>query len=128
MPTYLVTGGAGFIGSHIVSALTQRGGSVRVLDNLSSGSLENLKGVEQAAEFIQGDIRDADHVWEAVAGVDVISHRAALVSVAQSAQQPLLTEDINVVGTLVLLAAARNAGVRRVVYASSAAVYRVLTV
>lgn len=123
MSKYLVTGGAGFIGSHIAAALVDRGDSVCILDDLSTGNLDNLQSYRNDIEFVRGDLRDEDCLAEVVKDVEVIFHEAALVSVAMSVQQPLLTEDINVVGTLKLLLAARDADVRRVVYASSAAVY-----
>ena len=123
MNSYLVTGGAGFIGSHLVSALAQQGHSVRVLDNLSSGKLSNLSGCLRDIQFINGDIRDENVIKSVVSGIDCIFHEAALVSVTLSVQDPLMTEDINVVSTLKLLIAARNAGVRRFIFASSAAVY-----
>jgi UDP-glucose 4-epimerase len=119
----LVTGGAGFIGSHIVRALLARGDEVRVLDNFSSGRRENLEGLRGRLEVREGDVRDAARVAEAVQGVEVIFHQAAFVSVPQSLQQPQTCFDVNVNGTAILLEAARRAGVRRVVIASSAAVY-----
>jgi len=123
MALILVTGGAGFIGSHLVAALLQNGHSVRVLDNLSTGKLENLAGFREDIEFIEGDIRDDKTVHTAVHGIDSIVHEAALVSVAISVREPIRTEETNVLATLKLLIAARDAGARRFVFASSAAVY-----
>ena len=121
MKKYLVTGGAGFIGSHIIHALLQQGAFVRVLDNFSTGRMENVEGLK--VEKLEGDIRDTAKVTEAVQGIDVIFHEAAFVSVPQSMQDPLNCFDINQRGTEILLEAARKAGVGRVVLASSAAVY-----
>jgi len=118
---YLVTGGAGFIGSHITHALLKQNADVRILDNFSSGNRENLKGLD--VEIIEGDLRDASCVTEAVRGVNIIFHEAAFVSVPESMEKPQECFDVNVTGTSVLLEAARKAGVRRVVVASSAAVY-----
>lgn len=125
---HLVTGGAGFIGSHIVSALLEQGASVRVLDNFSTGRRENLEALTRRfgrdqLEVLEGDVRDASDVGEAVRGVDVIFHSAAFVSVPQSMDEPQACFDVNVSGTSLLLDAARRSGVRRVVVASSAAVY-----
>jgi UDP-glucose 4-epimerase len=119
----LVTGGAGFIGSHIVQALLARGAEVRVLDNFSTGRRENLQGLRGRLEVWEGDVRQAGRVAEAVQGVEVIFHQAAFVSVPQSLQEPQTCFEVNVTGTAILLEAARRAGVRRVVLASSAAVY-----
>ncbi len=118
---YLITGGAGFIGSHIARALLDRGADVRVLDNFSSGKRENLKGLD--VEILEGDLRDASTVTRAVQGVEVIFHEAAFVSVPESMEKPQECLDVNVTGTSMLFEAARKAGVRRVVIASSAAVY-----
>ena len=118
---YLVTGGAGFIGSHITHALLKQNAGVHILDNFSSGNRENLKGLD--VEIIEGDLRDASCVTEAVRGVNIIFHEAAFVSVPESMEKPQECFDVNVTGTSVLLEAARKAGVRRVVVASSAAVY-----
>ena len=117
----LVTGGAGFIGSHLTAALVAAGHDVRVLDNLSSGKRENLAGLP--VELIVGDVAAMDDVETAVAGCDLVFHQAALVSVPRSIQEPELNQRSNVTGTFNLFEAARRAGVRRVVYASSAAVY-----
>jgi len=125
---YLVTGGAGFIGSHIVSALLEQGASVRVLDNFSTGRRENIDVLIQKfgmdrLEVLEGDIRDASRVGEAVSGIDIMFHEAAFVSVAQSMEEPQECFDVNLTGTSQLFDAARRAGVRRAVVASSAAVY-----
>ncbi len=125
---YLVTGGAGFIGSHIAGALLQQGASVRVLDNFSSGKRENLAaiaplGAPGALELLEGDLRYPLAVAEAVRDVDTIFHEAAFVSVPESMQRPQECFDVNVTGTCILFEQARLAGVRRVVIASSAAVY-----
>ncbi len=118
---YLVTGGAGFIGSHIVRSLLKQGAEVRVLDNFSSGKRENLGGLD--VEIIEGDLRDASRVAEFVRGVEIIFHEAAFVSVPESMEKPQECFDVNVMGTSVLFEAARKAGVKRAVVASSAAVY-----
>lgn len=118
---YLITGGAGFIGSHIARALLEQGADVRVLDNFSSGKRENLTGLD--VEILEGDLRDASTVTRAVQGVEVIFHEAAFVSVPESMEKPQECLDVNVTGTSMLFEAARKAGVGRVVIASSAAVY-----
>jgi len=120
---YLVTGGAGFIGSNIVEALVRKGERVRVLDNFSTGDPANLAAVRERVEIIEGDLRDMDAVRRAVAGVTYICHQAALRSVPRSVDDPLSTDAVNTHGTLQLLVAAREAQVRRVVYASSSSVY-----
>ena len=112
---YLVTGGAGFIGSHIVRTLLERGHSVRVLDNFSTGKRENLYDPGQRYhmdrfEILEGDLRDASQVGAAVRGVEVIFHEAAFVSVPQSMQEPQTCFDVNITGTSRLLDAARAAG------------------
>lgn len=119
----LVTGGAGFIGSHITQVLLERGDSVRVLDNFSTGKRENIESFADKLDIIEGDLRDASRVGEAVRGIEVIFHSAAFVSVPQSIDDPQGCFDVNVTGTHLLLDAARKAGVRRAVIASSAAVY-----
>ncbi|MBI3952220.1 MAG: SDR family oxidoreductase [Acidobacteria bacterium] len=123
MATYLVTGGAGFIGSHIVHALVERGETVRVLDNLSEGKLESLAAVADRIEFMKEDLRDAAAVARAVQGVDYVLHQAALRSVPRSVEEPVPNNDVNITGTLYLFLAAHQAGVKRVVYASSSSVY-----
>jgi UDP-glucose 4-epimerase len=116
----LVTGGAGFIGSHLVDALLARGDDVVVLDNLATGRLEN---VPDDAQLIQGDVADEAAVAGAVAGCEVVYHQAALGSVARSVERPLTSDSVNVHGTLAVLQGAHRAGVRRVVLASSSSVY-----
>ena len=123
MTRYLVTGGAGFIGSHIVEALLDRGADVRVLDNFSTGKRENLPGLSDRLEIQEGDLRDYAAVKAAVRDVEVIFHQAAFISVPESMEKPQECFDVNVAGTIALFEAARAAGVRRVVFASSAAVY-----
>jgi UDP-glucose 4-epimerase len=119
----LVTGGAGFIGSHLVEALLARGDRVRVLDNLSTGHLENLAGVQDRIDLIEGDIRIETVVQAALAGVEQVFHLAALGSVPESMAKPAETELINAVGTLNILQAAKAAGVRRVILSSTCAIY-----
>lgn len=123
MALYLVTGGAGFIGSNIISELLARGAQVRVLDNFSTGRRENLLPYAAALELIEGDLRDFPTVQRAVRGVDYVLHQAALPSVQRSIDDPLTTHAVNATGTLNLLWAAHEAGVRRVVAASSSSVY-----
>jgi UDP-glucose 4-epimerase len=120
---FLVTGGAGFIGSHLVERLVQRGEQVRVLDNFSSGNLENLKAVRKNIQVLTGDVADTDAVADAVESVEVVFHQAAVASVPRSIDDPQTTVAANITGTLNLLVAARDAGCRRVVFASSSAVY-----
>lgn len=119
----LVTGGAGFIGSHLVDALLRDGRRVRVLDNLSSGHRENLPATHPLLEFIEGDIRDRDTVSACARGVDAVVHLAAVASVQASVEDPIGTHETNLDGTLHVLLAAQKAGARRFLYASSAAVY-----
>ncbi|MBI3968809.1 MAG: SDR family NAD(P)-dependent oxidoreductase, partial [Chloroflexi bacterium] len=119
----LVTGGAGFIGANLTIALLERGYHVRVLDNLSTGGQRNLEGIERDVELVEGDIRDADTVRRAAAGVWGILHQAALPSVARSVADPVTSHQVNTTGTLNVLLAARDAGVQRLVYASSSSVY-----
>jgi UDP-glucose 4-epimerase len=123
MATHLVTGGAGFIGSHLVEALVQRGDRVRVLDNLSTGHAHNLAHLAGRVELIEGDLCDAAAVARAAAGVECIFHQAALASVPRSVEAPLDTNAACVTGTVTLLDQARRAGVRRVVYAGSSSAY-----
>jgi UDP-glucose 4-epimerase len=120
---YLVTGGAGFIGSHISERLLRDGHGVRVLDNFVSGKEENLKDIGGEVEMVRGDIRDPQVLAEAMKGVYVVFHEAALGSVPRSVADPMTTHEVNLTGTLNVLLAARDAGVRRVVYASSSSVY-----
>ena len=120
----LVTGGAGFIGSHLVHALVERDAyDVRVLDSFATGHRENLSDLRGQIGVVEGDIRDLETVEEAVDGIEVILHEAALPSVPRSIRAPMTTTDVNVGGTVMLLSAARKAGVRRVVFASSSSVY-----
>jgi len=119
----LVTGGAGFIGSHLVTHLVEQGVQVRVLDNLSTGFTRNLTPVLKQIELIEGDVRDSHVVQHAVDGMEVIFHQAALASVPLSIENPVATHDVCVTGTVNILNAARKAGVRRVVYAGSSSAY-----
>jgi UDP-glucose 4-epimerase len=119
----LVTGGAGFIGSHLVEALLERGDRVRILDNFSSGRHDNLANVIDLVEVVEGDLRDMAAVRQAVQDVALVYHLAAMVSVPQSIQDPLAAEAINAAGTLNLLLAAHQAGARRLVLSSTCAVY-----
>ena len=123
MATFLVTGGAGFIGSHLVEELVRRGEQVRVLDNFSTGKRENLTPFLGEIELIEGDMRSYHIVREAVQGTDYVLHQGALPSVPRSINDPITTNEVNVGGTLNILDAARDAGVKRVVYASSSSVY-----
>lgn len=121
----LVTGGCGFIGSHLVDALLARGHAVTVLDNLSTGSKDNLRAhlTNPNFRFIKGDIRDGKAVKKSISGVDAVVHEAAMISVPLSIKEPRLAQEVNVGGTLSLLEASRKAGVKRFVCASSCAVY-----
>ena len=121
----LVTGGAGFIGSHIVDRLLDEGFKVRVLDNLSTGEKKNLAQHQnnKSFQFIEGDIRNFDLVKNTVKGVDAVFHEAALVSVTRSVEDPILSNEVNITGTVNLLKACVDAHVKRFVYASSCAVY-----
>lgn len=136
MTRYLVTGGAGFIGSHLVHALLEQGAFVRVLDNFSTGKRENLAGLEarfggsrpalsstEGFQVQEGDVRDPAAVASALEGVEVVFHEAAFISVPESMEKPQECFEVNVAATVSLFDAARRAGVRRVVIASSAAVY-----
>jgi UDP-glucose 4-epimerase len=117
----LVTGGAGFIGSHLVRSLLDRGDSVRVLDNMSTGDAANVGGLD--IDLVEGDLRSYERVSTAVRGMEAIFHLGALPSVPRSIQDPLTTNATNVEGTLNVLLAARDGGVRRVVFASSSSIY-----
>ena len=119
----MVTGGAGFIGSHLVRALLDEGYDVRVFDNFSTGKRANLEEVADRIDLIEGDIRDVHTVERAVGGVDLVFHQAALPSVPRSVKDPIASNEVNVSGTLNVLVASRDAGVKRVVYASSSSVY-----
>lgn len=123
MALNLVTGGAGFIGSHLVEALLARGQAVRVLDDFSTGRIENLAGSTGRIEIITGDLADPETVREAVDGVEVIYHQGALPSVPRSVADPWTTHQVCATGTLNVLTAARAAGVRRVIYAASSSAY-----
>jgi len=123
MANYLVTGGAGFIGSHVVDRLVADGHRVRVLDDLSSGKLENLAGVRDRVEFVQGDIRDRAAVARACQGIEFVIHEAAWRSVPKSMSDPTGYMEVNVVGTTHLLEEAVKAKVKRVVCISSSSVY-----
>jgi UDP-glucose 4-epimerase len=119
----LVTGGGGFIGSNLVHALLERGDDVRVLDNFSTGQRSNLAGLEGDVQLVEGDLRSYERVHAAVRGAEVVFHQGALPSVPRSVQDPLTTTAVNVEGTLNVLLAARDEGVRRIVNASSSSVY-----
>ncbi|MBN2570804.1 MAG: SDR family oxidoreductase [Ignavibacteriales bacterium] len=119
----LVTGGVGFIGSHIAEKLVELGHKVRVLDNLSTGKIENINSFKNEIEFIEGDIRDYSTVKNALKNIEVVFHLAALPSVPRSIENPLLTNDVNVNGTLNILNAMREDGVKRMVFSSSSSVY-----
>jgi nucleoside-diphosphate-sugar epimerase len=120
---YLITGGAGFIGSNIAIELLKRGDTVRILDNFATGRRINIETITDKIELIDGDIRDFWTVAEAVAGVDYVLHQAALPSVIRSVNNPLTSNAVNIDGTLNILEASRQAGVRRVVFACSSSVY-----
>jgi nucleoside-diphosphate-sugar epimerase len=123
MATYLVTGGAGFIGSHIAGRLVREGEDVRVLDNFSTGRRTNLRDFESGLTLMEGDVRNTEAVARAVEGADYVIHQAALASVPRSINDPVSTNDVNVTGTVNLLRAAVDAGVRAFVYASSSSAY-----
>jgi len=120
---FLVTGGAGFIGSNLTEALVANGDKVRIIDNFSSGKRENISHLENKIEIIDGDIRDYWTVLQAVDGIDFILHQAALPSVPRSVKNPLTSNEVNINGTLQMLEAAKNAGVKKFVMASSSSVY-----
>jgi nucleoside-diphosphate-sugar epimerase len=120
---YLVTGGAGFIGSHIVTALVERGDEVRVYDNLSTGKAANLAHLGKRVELMQGDLLDPKQLEKAVVGVDVVFHQAAMASVPRSLAEPAASHAACATGTLHVLDAARRGGVKRVVYAGSSSAY-----
>lgn len=120
---FLVTGGSGFIGSNIVEELLKRGYSVRVLDNFSTGKRENLRPFEKDIELVEGDIRSYHTVNQAIKSIDVVLHQAALPSVPRSINDPITSNDVNVLGTLNVLDAAKDHNVKRIVFASSSSVY-----
>ena len=122
MATYLVTGGAGFIGSHLVEELVRRGQRVRVLDNLSTGKRQNIAHLT-AVEFVQGDLADLEIARRAVAGTDYVLHQAAIPSVPRSVEDPITSNRANIDASLNILVAARDAGVKRLVYAGSSSAY-----
>ena len=119
----LVTGGGGFIGSNLARALSERGDDVRVLDNFSTGNRANLAELANELEIVEGELRSYERVHAATRGVEVVFHQGALPSVPRSVQDPLTTSAVNVEGTLNVLLAARDEGIRRVVFASSSSVY-----
>ncbi len=123
MARYLITGIAGFIGSTLARALVERGDEVRGIDNLSTGSLDNLTGVRDQIDFRQIDLQDTSGMKSACEGVEYILHQAALASVPRSVKDPLASHQSNLNGTLTLLLAARDAHVRRIVYAASSSAY-----
>lgn len=123
MAVYLVTGGAGFIGSHIVDRLVELGEDVRVLDNFVTGKMVNIEHNLGKIELIRGSVVDMDTVRRAAEGVDFVLHHAAIPSVPRSVDDPIASNEANITGTLNILVAARDSGVKRVVYASSSAVY-----
>ncbi|MCF8043200.1 MAG: SDR family oxidoreductase [Desulfarculaceae bacterium] len=126
MPTYLITGGAGFIGSHLAQVLSDQGETVRVLDNLVSGKMRNLEPARRGKgdfSFLEGDIRDLDTCHKAMEGVDYVLHQAARPSVQRSIEDPLASHEVNATGSLNILWAAKEAGVKRVVVASSSSIY-----
>lgn len=123
MSVYLVTGGAGFIGSNLVHELLQRGETVRVLDNFSTGRRSNLADVYGDIDLVEGDLRSSESCRQATKGVDVVLHQGALPSVQRSVSDPFTSHDTNATATMNLLVAARDAGVKRFVYASSSSVY-----
>ena len=123
MSTYLVTGGAGFIGSHIVDRLVEMGESVRVIDNFATGRLENIEHNLDKITLVRGSIVDINTVRQAMEGVDIVLHHAAAVSVPGSVEDPIGCNEVNVAGTLNILISARDTGVKRLVFASSSAIY-----
>src|SRR5262245_16265260 len=122
MSSFLVTGGAGFIGSHLSEALVQRGHRVRVLDNLSTGKRRNLEHVA-GIDFVEGDLADLETCRKAVDGIEYVLHQGAVPSVPRSVEDPLTSNRANIVGSLNILVAARDAGVKRLVYAGSSSAY-----
>ena len=123
MSNYLVTGGAGFIGSNLVKSLLAQGHTVRVLDNFSTGKRSNLQDCLEQIDLVEGDLSDWDDVRRAVQDVEIVLHQGAMPSVAKSIENPLGSNQVNVNGTLHVLVAARDAGIKRVVFASSSSIY-----
>ena len=123
MATYLITGGADFIGSHLSEELVKRGEHVRVIDNFFSGKAENMNSFINEIEFYEGDIRDTDLLKKIMPGVDYVLHHAAIASVPRSVENPLESTEVNVIGTLNVLKAAAAEKVKRVVYAGSSSAY-----
>ncbi|MBI4155911.1 MAG: SDR family oxidoreductase [Candidatus Zambryskibacteria bacterium] len=123
MAKYLVTGGAGFVGSNIVKKLLENKENVRVLDNLSTGKIENIKPYFDKIEFIEGDFTDLEIAKNAVKGIDYVLHQGAIPSVPRSIDDPIKTNNSNILGTLNMLIASRDSGVKRFVYASSSSAY-----
>ena len=122
MSNYLVTGGAGFIGSHLAEELTRRGSSVRVVDNLATGKRENIAHLREV-EFIEGDLADFDVARQAVLDVDYVLHQAAIPSVPRSVVDPLTSHRANIDASVNILVASRDAGVKRLIYAGSSSAY-----
>src|SRR4051812_41056897 len=122
MASYLVTGGAGFIGSHLTEELVRRGARVRVVDNLITGKRANLAHLS-GVEFLDGDLADPAAAVRAVQGIDYVLHQAAIPSVPRSVQDPITSNSANITATLNILVAARDAGVKRLVYAGSSSAY-----
>jgi UDP-glucose 4-epimerase len=123
MHSYLITGGAGFIGSNIAHELVLRGEKVLIVDNLSTGNKKNIIDIIDKIDFIEADIRNLDEMLKAVKGVDFVLHHAALPSVARSVADPIATNDVNVSGTLNMLIASKDEGVKKFVFVSSSSVY-----
>lgn len=119
----LITGGSGFIGSNIAHSLVKKGSKVRIIDNFSTGRKVNIEDIKNSVELIEGDIRDIETVKDAVSGVDYIFHEAALPSVARSVEDPVSSNEVNICGTLNVLESAREAKIKRVVYAASSSAY-----
>src|ERR1700729_488802 len=123
MARYLITGIAGFIGSTLAHALVEQGHEVRGIDNLSTGNLNNLADIRSSVTFQQADLQDLPAMYKACQGVDYVLHQAALASVPRSVKDPLASHESNINGTLNILLAARDAKVRRIVYAASSSAY-----
>lgn len=123
MSTYLITGGAGFIGSHLARKLLSEGHTVKIIDNLVTGNIDNLSEIRDEVEFFEKDIRDLDAIQAATKGVDYVLHQAALASVPRSIDNPLASNESNITGTLNVLLAARDNNVQRVIYAASSSAY-----